>query len=410
LGKLAVGKITSPEPVEIESHVAEILESAAFRASARSQQFLQYVVTETIAGRADSLKERVIGERVFCRQADYDTGQDSIVRVKASEVRRRLAQYYEKHPNAPLRIDMVSGSYAVRVRYADASVPTTVANVPVKEPARQKLWWAGGAAAAAVVLLTISLQRAPSPQAAALFEEFWKPFLASTEPLLLCLPAPEAFRIYGADKEKLVHALKPRPPGSAAPAVTTTWQDVRIVPEQNLLLGVGDARAMAMLQAFATMRNKEVKTRLSAMTSYADLKAAPSVVIGGETNQWSKDLAEGHRFQFAKEQGRNMIWDRHANRAVCEKPASWEGPSKRDCALVTRLGKATTGSVILLAAGLDHYGTYALGDFLTNPRLLEPVLNSAAKGWESQNLQILLEVERMGDGIGPPRIRAVHTW
>jgi len=27
-------------------------------------------------------------------------------------------------------------------------------------------------------------------------------------------------------------------------------------------------------------------------------------------------LAEGHRFQFAKEQGRNMIWDRHANRAV----------------------------------------------------------------------------------------------
>jgi len=77
---------------------------------------------------------------------------------------------------------------------------------------------------------------------------------------------------------------------------------------------------------------------------------------------------------------------------------------------VTRLGKATTGSVILLAAGLDHYGTYALGDFLTNPRLLEPVLNSAAKGWESQNLQILLEVERMGDGIGPPRIRAVHTW
>ncbi len=405
-----MGKITSPEPVEIESHVSEILESAAFRASARSQQFLQYVVTETIAGRADSLKERVIGERVFGRQADYDTGQDSIVRVKASEVRRRLSQYYEKHPDAPLRIDMVSGSYAVRVRYADASASPPVGSVPVTEPSRQKLWWVAGTAAAAVILLAISLHRAPSPQAAALFEEFWKPFLSSTEPLLLCLPAPEAFRIYGADKEKLVHALKPRPPGSPAPAVTTTWQDVRIVPEQNLLLGVGDAKAMAMLQTFATMRNKEVKTRLSAMTSYADLKAAPSVVIGGETNQWSKDLAEGHRFQFVKEHGRNTIWDRHDNKAVCSKPASWEAPSKRDCALVTRLGKPTTGSVILLAAGLDHYGTYALGDFLTNPRLLEPALHSAGKGWESQNLQILLEVDRMGDGIGPPQILAVHTW
>jgi hypothetical protein len=107
----------------VREHLSEILASASFRTSARSQQFLQYVVDETLAGRSESLKERVVGERVFGRDPAYDTGQDSIVRVKANEVRRRLAQYYEQHPHAPVRIEMVSGSYGVTIRRLDAPAP-----------------------------------------------------------------------------------------------------------------------------------------------------------------------------------------------------------------------------------------------------------------------------------------------
>ena len=91
---MATALVPLPASEDVRVHLAEILGSASFRTSARSQQFLQYVVNESLAGRGESLKERVVGERVFGRDPAYDTGQDSIVRVKANEVRRRLAQFY----------------------------------------------------------------------------------------------------------------------------------------------------------------------------------------------------------------------------------------------------------------------------------------------------------------------------
>ncbi len=393
----------SPTPAPgVQNHLADILESPAFRASPKSQQFLQYVVSESVAGRADSLKERVIGEQVFGRPADYDTGQDSIVRVKANDVRRRLSQYYEQHPGSALRIEMVSGSYGVKVRTAGPQ--------PSEAPARpRKKWWlAGGAALAAAAITAFAFK--PNPPATALFEEFWRPFLTASKPLLICMPAPEAFRIYGRDKDRLVAAFRPRAPGTPAPAVSRVWQDVRIVPEPGLLVGIGDAKAMSMLEAFAFLRHKEVQIRVSAMTSYADLKSSPSVVIGGETNQWTADLAQRTRFVLTKDRGRSVIWDHQTSEAVCTKPQSWQPPATRDCAVVTRLRSLASGNPMLLAAGLDHHGTYALGDFLTNPRSLQQVLEDAPKGWESRNLQIVFEVERLGDGTGAPQIRAVHSW
>ena len=43
------------------------------------------------------MKERVIGIKLFGRDPSYDTGEDAIVRVTASDVRRRLLQHYGKY-------------------------------------------------------------------------------------------------------------------------------------------------------------------------------------------------------------------------------------------------------------------------------------------------------------------------
>ena len=95
----------------ILAHLENVLASPAFCSSARSSQFLRYVVESALSGEKEALKERVIGERVFGRAAGYDTGQDSIVRVKASEVRRRLAQYYDHSTGETLRIELPIGCY-----------------------------------------------------------------------------------------------------------------------------------------------------------------------------------------------------------------------------------------------------------------------------------------------------------
>jgi hypothetical protein len=55
------------------------LASPEFRASQRCQDFLRFVVEQSLAGHADSLKERTIGVEAFGRAADYETNLDGVV-------------------------------------------------------------------------------------------------------------------------------------------------------------------------------------------------------------------------------------------------------------------------------------------------------------------------------------------
>jgi hypothetical protein len=99
-----------------------------------------------------------------------------------------------------------------------------------------------------------------------------------------------------------------------------------------------------------------------------------------------------------------------AGRTLCKKPNSWEPASNVDCAMVARLTHSKTGRPVLIAAGLDHYGTFAVGEFITRPEILDPALASAPAGWENRNLQIVFQVEVVRDNVGPPKVIAAHVW
>ena len=109
-----IGKILETEKdIELfQQHLKEVIEGAAFKASQRSGQFLKYIVDQAIAGHFESLKERVIGIELFGRSPSYDTGEDAIVRVTASDVRKRLLQHYGKDgATSEFRISLPLGAY-----------------------------------------------------------------------------------------------------------------------------------------------------------------------------------------------------------------------------------------------------------------------------------------------------------
>lgn len=403
----------SADSGEVLAHLEEVLNSPAFRSSPRSRQFLQYVMTNTLEGRHDLLKERLIGERIFGRPPHYDTGQDSIVRVKANEVRRRLAQFYDLHPHSPIRIDLPAGSYTAHVRSVAEADPAA-SRLPAERRKAKWRWLLAGliavvtGAAAAIFLPPL---RAQSP-----FALFWEPFLTGTKDLMLCIPTPDAYRIYGAGRDSLVSALRPRAPGEPPPRLAlSSLGDVKIIPEPGLFVGLGDARAITLVHSFAVSHGNTPKLRIGSATTFTELRAGPSVLIGGVSNRWTLDLMRDHRFSFIQEERRYSIRDNRTNQMICTKPASWEPVSNDDCALVTRVMDSKTGHPVMIAAGLDHFGTFVVGEFLTRPELLEPALRSAPRAWESKNLQIVFRVERVGveragDNMGPPKLLAVHTW
>lgn len=113
------GNVSCAAPIEsasqrlaIELALTAVLRSDQFRNSQRSSAFLRYVVEQTLQGRSEELKERTIGIAVFAKEDDYDTAADALVRVRANDVRRRLAQYYEsRSPSQGIRIELRAGSY-----------------------------------------------------------------------------------------------------------------------------------------------------------------------------------------------------------------------------------------------------------------------------------------------------------
>ena len=107
------------QPAELEGYAAQLSEaldaickSSAFRTSPKSCEFLRYIVRHTLRDDTAQLKERLIGMALLGREAAYDTGTDAGVRVRANDVRKRLAAYY-KTPDADRNflLELPAGSY-----------------------------------------------------------------------------------------------------------------------------------------------------------------------------------------------------------------------------------------------------------------------------------------------------------
>ena len=131
----AINRDHQPTPEEIKRQLANILGSPVFHGSKRCQQFLEYVCDRALQGDLGALKERTIAVEVFGRQPHIDLGEDTIVRVGAREVRKRLAQYYVTPEGvaAEIRIDLPSGSYAPDFRYPIAAPEKQAPPLPEKQ-------------------------------------------------------------------------------------------------------------------------------------------------------------------------------------------------------------------------------------------------------------------------------------
>jgi hypothetical protein len=119
----------------VRAELNHLLESPAFRTSKRCREFLEYIVEHTISGPAGSLKERSIGVELFQLPQDFDSGQHTIVRVTANEVRKKLAQSYlaENGSYHPVKIDLPPGSYSAEFRWESPAVEAPAAETQAAE-------------------------------------------------------------------------------------------------------------------------------------------------------------------------------------------------------------------------------------------------------------------------------------
>jgi hypothetical protein len=113
-GENALGSNLAPglsiEAIQIQ--LERISASQGFIHSDRMTRFLRFAVEQSLQGRADQLKESVIGMEVFDRTSSFDPRTDTIVRVEARRLRAKLKDYYESEGRDDIvLIDFPKGSY-----------------------------------------------------------------------------------------------------------------------------------------------------------------------------------------------------------------------------------------------------------------------------------------------------------
>ncbi len=101
-----------PSKEERRALIERVAASEHFSRSARLRDFLLYVGKQSLMDGCPEIHEQEIGAKVFGRDASYDRSQDNIVRVNATELRKRIELYFATDgAHEPLIIEIPRGGY-----------------------------------------------------------------------------------------------------------------------------------------------------------------------------------------------------------------------------------------------------------------------------------------------------------
>jgi hypothetical protein len=359
---------TASGNADVQSELDRILASEFFRSSARCREFLKYVVNVKCSETPEPLKERTIGITVFGRSPDYDTGTDAIVRVKANDLRRRLAQYnLSADPQRPVALELTPGSYEPKI----SRIRPEAVDAPSKAPDYKRKMLFSAAIVAIVVVLALAV-RATSVAASPL-EKFWHPFLGRDQPII-CISHPG---FYNLSPEKFT--------------------------------GKGDAPEAFHLRDYFQRMGRSSRVGIADDLSLSDFKASPVILIGGPRfNRWTLALTQQLRFAFESVDGKSRIIDRNNVQRFWEYQT--KGNSLIDYVIITRLLDSQSGKSILCVAGLNALGSKKGIELIVSPEALKKILKYAPDDWEKKNLQLVVRVSQNENGFDSPELVATTYW
>jgi hypothetical protein len=436
---------TEEDKAMVRRQMNRLLETNHFRNSRRYPVLFRFIVEETLEGRGEYLKERLLGVRVFDRPADYDTSADPIVRVTIAEIRKRIAQYYhEEAHDSEMRIELPQGRYVPEFHFSKDErsdhqqtsqsmhiraesqiaesevVPPEVpsAAVPPAKTSRKRRFsfpvrWP--LSIAAVILIALgagALWKYAYPSA---LDELWKPFLANRRTVIFCLPvgartgkataAAAGILVgdYAPAKGQIVSQVSPASKSSPA----STFLAYQMLNENVVF---SDAMATLRISNYLAARNRRSNFRPNALATLDDLQQGPVVLVGGLDNQWTLRALASLRYRFAGT-NQEQYWIVDTKNPTMKDwgldPRAPLTDVKRDFAIIARIHDESTGQIEMIVAGIGMSGTAAAGEFLVDPQQMEELRHRVGSGFRDHDFEVVLSMDVVNGIAGSPKILAV---
>jgi hypothetical protein len=413
------GQRSKPGEADCRELVERVLASAQFQKAARLREFLVYVCERALTAPQAEIHESEIAERVFGRGPG--SSDDTIVRVHATQLRRRLEQYFSG-PGAceRLTIEIPKGNYAAvfRPRAVTEAAPAARASLKLKPV------WALAAAClvlgAAVVALAVQNaglreaaagRRAPNTAAAL----FWSRLLdaAHTTDIVLADSSLSLF----AD-------ITREPPTLADYADRSYWSRAlrhaesselgrveRLIAERRYT-SLADASVLRSMGLGYGLENGRTNLVGARDFQARNLRTNHVILVGSRrSNPWVQLFEERLNFRSVYEESLGGYFEnrhRKAGEPATYRPAPRTSPvpdSYCQIALVPNTGG--TGNVLLIG-GTEMEATEAGVDFLSREGALAELRRvlKLGPGEPYPYFDLLLRTARLGGAAPQARIEA----
>lgn len=453
----------APDVALIREHLDVVLASDEFSSSRRASELLRHLVERALAGDSSSLKERLLGVEIFHRRSDYNTGTDAIVRVTANDVRRRLAQFYTRHADQPLRISLPLGSYipdfiAASPREPDSSLasgvhisraavrsaeplpgpgspPVTVVEHPApaetRVPARGRFlpglqyalglvlavlvgWWFRGA---------VHENGAQTNRTYSFYNDLLGPIgLNGAEKTEIALTNPHLLLYLGLKSPGPALGVVANDipvPADMAAVLNKSANDIQadfpyhhFFVDTNNYTGIGEAKA-----AFGLARTLEASGRNAELTeerflNWETARQESLVILGApHESKFVQDTLSAANFTIGYDSIRNL---HPLPGEQADYSRSRFGDVLEDYGLIW-MTQSPSGTRILVLAGLTSPGTAGVGEFFSDPERMKPVYQqlraAAGSGNFPDSWQVLLRIQARQDvpvSVTPVAVRITH--
>jgi hypothetical protein len=431
----------------LKRYLNEITEGPAFKGSPRSAQFLEYVIWQSAAGKVADLKERTVGVELFGRPPTYDTGEDAIVRVTASDVRKRLMQHYSGVGNASeFRIGLPSGGYVPElIRTSNVGNEGLVTQLsvderPVEPPVQGFASWVGTrnetslgwkywilptlGFIALIVGIVPTIVNRPG-QAASRGKMVgssgaapWASLFDGSRRVLIVASDPNIEEIQRMSHSSL--SLSDYANQSYLPPGASTLSPAEIGFMKDILRGNKissfDGSIIANLASLMTPGHNRLLVRAARNLRVKDLQTDENLVLLGSprSNPWTSmfDPVLDFRFAFDPRTQREFILNVHTGKGESKEyvPTAGGFDTGKSFALISVFHNPGYGGRVLIIAGASGEGTEAAGDLVADPARWAAALQAChiARDASRQSLQILLQLETMAGSSSTVNTVACH--
>lgn len=375
---------TLPKPEKLQSFSGDerwellqrVLASTHFQKSTRHREFLAYVTERILREPGVEIHEQEIASNVFQRPAGGIKGEDTIVRVQAYQLRKRLDNYFATlGALEPLIIEIPKGNYAPvfkerKPAEIDAVIETDAPPAPKRDFRTPLIWLLAGLSAILATICLLFAFRNPAPTP---LGQLWSQFARKDRRVDIIL----------ADSSlSLLADVIRRPIGLREYLKREYWKDSDKLPETELR----EVARMLMSRQHTSIGDANLASRISSLTSHQganttlffardfnirNFKTDNIVVLGSSrSNPWAELFETQLNFRF--------LYDEATHSAAIENKAPLPGEAAKYrvqigasrieesfCRIALLPNSDHTGDVLLIA-GTEMEATEAGGEFLTS--------------------------------------------